>query len=545
MNLENKAELKIESVPFHSTGLFPKLTTDYLEHKQDFGDFTDFPLSNKGFSERIEYLKSSFAQEKRERLAEVLCYQYAEMGLLTPELQTHINQLKEGKTFTVTTGHQLNIFGGPVYVWLKLMAAISWAKELKKQHPAANFIPVYWMATEDHDMAEISHFTLFGKKYTWPTTNNNELGSSSNTHPEGVSGLQDPSILASLQELLPKEFPSIFYQAYGTSKSLAEAVRKYIHHYFGQYGLLILDPAAPPLKAAAISIWEKDLDPNNPLQKVHQSTSASLKERGYNTQVNARECNLFYLNGLQRERIVKTESNQYQVLNTDISFSTAEIKTHLQTFPERFSPNVVIRPAYQVYTLPDVATVGGPAEIAYWLQGKDLFHQLGIKLPVIAPRLFVQFITKAQQDKVAKHNLQFLDFCGPEKALLDKVFSAAKVEVPNWKKADREFESFYNFLKQEAQKADPTLGEWIEGEKARALKQVENIYKRIEKAHDKKNEQLIQQTLNLKAKLLPNGNLPERIESFFSYQINHPSLMEELLERLDITQNQLHVVKLN
>ncbi|MDX5436693.1 MAG: bacillithiol biosynthesis cysteine-adding enzyme BshC, partial [Pontibacter sp.] len=348
--------MKITKLDYAATGAFSKTITDYLccsEQLQPF--YNRFPTL-EAFGAQLK--EKSFSEAQRQTLHQALQEQYTSIAEVNPKVQQHIELLLQTNTYTVTTGHQLNIFTGPLYFVYKIVTAIKTCRQLKEQYPDYNCVPVYWMATEDHDFAEINHFSLFGKKYTWETDQT------------GAVGRFSTESMAQLLAELPEAYP-VFEEAYRNSKNLADATRAITHALFGEYGLVSIDGDDKLLKRAMIPVVEQELT-DQLSNRLVEETSAQLEELGYKPQVYSREINLFYLTDTLRERIVQ-EGGKYKVLNTDLSYTLEELQQEAQEHPERFSPNVILRPLYEELILPNLAYIGGGAEVAYWFQLKELF----------------------------------------------------------------------------------------------------------------------------------------------------------------------------
>ena len=177
--------MKLHSVALRTTGQFPPLLLDYLDQKPELNDFYSVFPSLDGAREAINQ-RTDFDPARRKTLVDVLTKQYA--GITN---SPDFSLLQSDTTFTVTTGHQLNIFTGPLYVIYKIVTTINLARSLKATYPEYDFVPVYWMASEDHDFAEIASFNLFGQKYTWQGT------------PSGAVGRLNPQELATILDKLP------------------------------------------------------------------------------------------------------------------------------------------------------------------------------------------------------------------------------------------------------------------------------------------------------------------------------------------------------
>jgi bacillithiol biosynthesis cysteine-adding enzyme BshC len=348
--------------------------------------------------------EKKFNDNKRVTLSKTLEKQYSTQKL-TEAVKLNIESLRDKKTFTLTTGHQLNIFAGPLYFVYKIMTVINACEILNSQYPEFHFVPVYWMASEDHDLEEISSFSLFGKKYTWETDQT------------GPVGRMNPSSINKILDVLPEKV-ELFNNAYQNHDTIADATRFYVNELFGKYGLVVIDADDVQFKTQIKDIIKDDLLDHHANDLV-ESVSARLSEKGYKTQVYPRAINLFYMSEGLRNRLVK-ESGVYKVIDTDLTFTESEILKEVDVNPQKFSPNVILRPLYQEVILPNIAYIGGPAEIAYWIQLKDMFDHFKIPFPILLPRNFVIFISKGLNKKLKKLMIRAEELFKPDHELKNK-----------------------------------------------------------------------------------------------------------------------------
>jgi bacillithiol biosynthesis cysteine-adding enzyme BshC len=395
--------MRLHQVALTDTHSFSLFFIDYIQQKEQLKEFYHRFPSQANYHEQSQHKGKVFADDMRALLQKVITQQYSTVRL-TPTIKHCIELLADKNTFTVTTGHQLNIFTGPLFFIYKIITVINTCKWLKVKYPQYNFIPVYWMASEDHDYEEIKSFRLYGQTYTWETKQS------------GAVGRFDPSSIGPLLDKIPGDITT-FRNAYLKQKSLAQAVRSYVNEFFSADGLLVLDGDDAVLKALFKNVIHDDLFGNKPKALVDEATQR-LNGLGYHTQVNARDINLFYLDGTTRARIEKS-GDTFQIVDTDIRFSGKEMEKMVADHPERFSPNVILRPLYQEVILPNVGYVGGPAEVIYWLQLKSLFDHYKVPFPIVQPRNFAMIIESNHLKKWLKTNLNILDLFKEENYLFN------------------------------------------------------------------------------------------------------------------------------
>lgn len=510
-------------LPLAQTGLYPALLTDYLHGKLSGKGIYSHEPNLEGLAGAMAARVAKPAMVSRSELVQVFRNQY-QGRQLTAAQEANLQLLLKPNTFTVTTGHQINLMTGPLYVPLKLVTAVLLCQRLKERYPTHDFVPVYWMATEDHDKDEVDHFNLFGKRLKWETDQQGPVGRF--TWPPAQE----------FWEQLPADFDAATVAAYNDATTWADATRSLVQHWLGESGLLALDPDDAVLKKAFVNIALADAI-DHAHQPLHHLASQSLEQQGYRTQVNAREINLFYIGPEAggkaiRERLVKTETG-YEVLNSGLTFSADSLAEAIRNEPTQWSANVVLRPLYQEAILPNIAYLGGPAEVAYWLQTKPLFDLHNIPMPVVLPRIMAQISQKSIVQRQRKLGLSFQDLLlepNQLKALVVARQQGSNVDISVEHKL---LSQAFSMLRDKAQAADPTLAAFADAQQASVLKIVDAVEKRISKAWERKHETAITQAFTLREKLLPGDAPQERHENICSYLANDPALWQTLLSELD------------
>ncbi|MFZ4680376.1 MAG: bacillithiol biosynthesis cysteine-adding enzyme BshC, partial [Flavobacterium sp.] len=425
--------------------------------------------------------------------------------------RANISLLYNSKTFTITTGHQLNLFTGPLYFLYKIVSTINLCNTLKKEYPSYDFVPIYWMATEDHDFEEINHFNFKNVKINWNKESNGPVGRLS------TDGLKDV-LEVFVSELGIGEnaayLKELFENSYVKNNNLADATRFLANEFFGDKGLVILDGDDKTLKQLFIPYVKKELIHKTTFQKVSETNT--MLEKEYEIQVNPREINLFYIEDNHRERIV-FENNLFKINNTTLSFSEKEIIELLENSPEKFSPNVILRPLYEEVILPNLCYIGGGGEIAYWLQLKSTFEANKVTFPILLVRNSVLLVTEKQIHKSDKLSLSWEDLFRNQQELFAK-------KTLEFSKFNLDFSEQKEHLKQQFAKliliADQTDKSFIGAVKAQQTKQIkglENLEKRLLKAEKKMHADELERIIKLQNELFPNQGLQERKNNLAEY----------------------------
>lgn len=506
--------MKVTYIDYSETNSFTPAIIRYLENDPDLYKFRSFSTDFQGFRQLLDIKKTN---NHREVLVEVLKEQYSMLpDPAAPPVTKNIELLSGKDTFTVCTGHQLNLFTGPLYFIFKIVTAINLAKELKINFPEKDFVPVYWMATEDHDFAEINHTYIAGKKIVWDME---AAGATGRLNTSGIEkALKEYKAILGISDNA-EHLGKMITRAYTENKNLADASRYLVNSLFEEYGLVILDADDQRLKKQFSAIISDDIIQQNSFKNI-SDTNQKLKENGIEAQVNPREINFFYLKDGLRERIV-FEDNTYHILNTEISFTEDELKREIKDHAERFSPNVVMRPLYQEVILPNLAYIGGGAEIVYWLQLKQSFDHYALDFPILLLRNSAMFTTHNLESKLTRLDLNFKDIFKNSKDLKKEwVLSHTEHSLQladEW----QELSCIFEKIKLRTYKIDPTLGPSTEAVKARLHKAIKNLEAKLVKAEKRNFSDALSQIDSIKSKLFPNGGLQERSENFGLFYVKH------------------------
>jgi len=516
-------------IDYKDTGSFSPTVIDYLDDNPELRSFYSYRPDLKGFAELFDHKK---VVANRDVLVAVLSEQYTRLSDNPADIEfplQGVRGLALENTFTITTGHQLNIFAGPLYFIYKIVTAIKLARQLKDAFPDKNFVPVYWMASEDHDFAEINYTHIGGKKVHWwyeasgatGRINPDTIREALNQY-KGALGINGHS----------SELAEIVETAYTKFDKLADATRYLVNALFGRYGLVIIDADDHRLKQQFAPIIEKDIIEQNSFKNI-SATNEQLQQLGVHIQVNPREVNFFYLMDGLRERIV-FEKDCYQVMNSEIRFTEAELKDEIHKHPERFSPNVVMRPLYQECILPNIAYVGGGAEVVYWLELKSNFDFYQVDFPILILRNSGLIIGKETASKIAKMEL------GPA-----ELFKSTDEIKNNWVKKHsehtlslaeewRELSVVFEKIKVRACKIDNTLSPSTEAVQARLKHAIDNLEKKLVKAEKRNYQTRLEQVGQIKNDLFPKDSLQERTENFGLFYVKWGQVfIDELIRNFE------------
>jgi bacillithiol biosynthesis cysteine-adding enzyme BshC len=463
--------------------------------------FINRPFSLTNFKSQLTEKSVEYTPEKRSALAQAFRDLYAQNDSLDTKKSALIQQLHSANTFTVTTGHQLSLYTGPLFFIYKIFHIIKLAEKLTKIHPESNFIPVFWMASEDHDFEEIQSIQVFNNTYTWESK---QIGAVGRFHLDDFN-----SFKAAMSERFSNEAEvlSFIKTHYTNNDTLGQATFKLVNSLFAEHNLLILDADQPALKQLFSPVMEKELLTQFSNQQV-ETTNTQLEQQGLKKQIHSRLINLFYLNEAgKRDRIIL--DGEGFIIDEKV-WSRADLLNTLRSHPERFSPNVVLRPLYQECILPNLAYIGGAGEISYWLQLKGVFEEAGITYPIIQVRNSIQIVEKAVVKKMEKLDLELEELFQPLVELKKNYLFKHSADELDFDSLDEMSAALVNNLKDAIIKVDGGLKGYAESEIVRFQKQLDSVKQKLIRQKKKQAEDAMRQLENMQERLFPEGVLQER-----------------------------------
>lgn len=498
-------KFKSTFINYQQTGLFSNLVKDYIQDKGTARSFGAFEPTYKGIEDSIEQRKKH--PVNRKVLVDTLQKQYENLAK-KEKVHANIELLSRENTFVITTAHQPNIFTGPLYFFYKIIHAIQLAEDLNKRYPENNFVPVYYMGSEDADIEEVGSFVLGGTTHQW------------NTKQTGAVGRMkvDDALLQLLQNLegywsvkpAGKGALQIIQSAYQKGKTIAEATIELVHGFFGDKGLIVVQPDDAAFKSQFKETIQKELQTqfsNKAIQTTLKSLSTS-----YHVQSEGRALNLFYLKDDLRARIEK-QGDQFIIADTDIRFSESEILKVLKDFPERFSPNVILRGVFQETILPGIVFIGGGGELAYWLELKNVFAEANVPMPVLQLRNSFLCIRSKHLQQWKALGLSYEDLFKP---VLDIEIAFVKMQTGTLLSLEAELKSLeqvYDQVQKRVKSVDATLGAHANNLAHQSTKKLLELEKKMIRAERRKQAVSIDRIHAIKNALFPNNSLQERVEN--------------------------------
>lgn len=491
-----------ELISYQQTQKFNFLVNDYVANAESLQPFYNHYPSLEKFP--VQWEEKSKHEIDRRILVEVLQAQNKNLNL-SQLTENNIATLIDENTFTITTGHQLCLFTGPLYFIYKIISTINLTNELKVKYPKKHFVPVFWMASEDHDFQEVNHVHLFGKTLTWDSKRSGAVGSMSL---EGIEHVLDELDLVLGESENAKKLSILFREAYANHSNLADASRFLVNKLFGQYGLVILDGDDARLKSQFVSVIKKDVLHQGFIETISDCSQSLAK--AYKTQAFVREINFFKLSEGKRKRVEGVVS-----------------ESEIEESPEKFSPNVLMRPLYQETVLPNLAYIGGGAEIAYWMQLKTAFEQESIPFPVLLLRNSALWMEQNQLDKWQKLGFETGDLFLTEEELHQQYVN----QQTNLDLSKELYDLKEVFEAVLMKVTDKGLKSSVLAEQQKQFNSFKKLEKKLMKFEKQKHKTALNQISHLKHKLFPKNSLQERYDNFIPFYLKHGENFIEILQK--------------
>jgi bacillithiol synthase len=496
------------TLPFSQLPHQPKLFLRFVERFSTVKEFYAHPP--KMGAVRGVARKFKFPQERRAEVASALREQNGTFGAGEATFQ-NLASLEKGAV-AVVSGQQVGLFSGPAYAIYKALTAIQVAGELTRAGIRA--VPIFWMATEDHDLEEVRHSTWFEggelRRFELPLAS--EAGIPVGRIPLGpqVAALarEAGALLASLGSELLGRFVK---ESYSPTETYGSAFGKLFARLFAEHGLILLDPLDARLHRVAAPLYRHSMEERDKLNEKLLQRARELDSAGYEAQVRvtARSTLLFRMCGAVRQAV--TVSNG-KFLSGEKSWAREELLHVVETEPECFSPNALLRPVVQDYLLPTAAYIAGPAEISYFAQAEVIYRHLLGRMPVILPRAGFTVLDAKAEKILRRYGLKVEDTWAGAQELRRKMelASVPKSLGKNLDKGVAQTERMLIQLRKQIVRLDPTLAGAVETARKKIGYQMENLRRKAGKAQDQKTASITSHEKFLESLLYPHKGLQSR-----------------------------------
>ena len=529
------------------------LFLDYLYEFENVKEFYENDFRNK--DEYLNKFKKITGTERsfRDNLPDIILKQYKN---LEPSQKTkdNITSLNSKHTLAVVTGQQLGILGGPLYTFYKIITAIKLAASLSGKYADFNFIPVFWLEGDDHDVEEVSHINLVNDNNELMKLNYGEINPDEEIK-VSVGNIKFDDAINSFFDELDKNLRNTEFKdnlmsklksIYSEGKTYRESFSELIFWLFDEYGLVLFNPQDIEIKTLLKPIFKKEINEFRTHTEKLVNVSAKLEET-YHAQVKVKPINLFYGNEEGRFSIEPMDDGGYRLKRKKKKFTNEEIISEIENNPQNFSPNVLLRPICQDYILPTAFYIGGPSEIAYFAQVTKLYNLFNLETPFIYPRSSATIIEKNINSILEKYNLSVEDiFTDIEKLKLKVVESISSTTMEDvFGKTQHEIDLALDNLKEKLFVIDKTIADSTSKYRDKIFHYLNELKDKSKESQSKKHEITLRQIDKAAVALFPNSNLQER-EINFIYFANKYGIdfLKKIFEEIEINKFEHQTLKL-
>ena len=502
------------AIPYTRVPKSSRLLLDYLYDFDRVAEFfTASPFSLAGY----QAVASQLAAQKGERgkLADVLAKQNQSFGS-PPAVFNNIERLRHKETFAVVTGQQVGLFSGPVFTLYKVLTVIRLAQWLSEQGLPS--VPVFWLATEDHDLEEVSQAAVLDDEYARVTLADPGERPSPKS-PVGLTKLTAgvAETLNQLEAVLPigdsrASLMQDLRECYQPGQTWTQGFGRLMARLFGRWGVILVDAFDPGLRELSAKACSLAVERSADFRGKLLDRSRKLEENGYHAQVHVADDStlLFLLAG--SDRLVLRQNSDGFIREDGARFSTAELKTLTANEPSRFSANVLMRPIVQDALLPTLAYVAGPSELAYLGQAQAIYAAFGRPMPVVFPRAGFTLLDPRTERLLEKYKITVEDVWQGEEHLNGKIALAGLADgwTERFDQSERELTALLERLRKDIESLDPTLLDSLKNSEEKMKYQLERVRGKLSRAAMQRSELLGRHQQAVRRLLYPEKDLQER-----------------------------------
>jgi bacillithiol biosynthesis cysteine-adding enzyme BshC len=518
-----------------------KLFSDYINNSERIRDFYPTHFRDRSSWQKV-MSEVSGSESDYSELAKILRRQNSDLGS-GQEVMENVDRLVDDSAFAVVTGQQVGIFTGPLYTIYKAMTAVKLAQYLHEKHNA-EFIPIFWMESNDHDIQEANHINSLDS--------DSELVKLEYMPEHYVPGCSMKDVLIDdgfrglildLETRLPntefkKDVFELIQESYLLSENLSQGFGRMIARLFGKYGLVLLDPSDPGIKNLMSPMFGRDIRSPSESMGIVNSAGEKLKLRGYESQIEKSQdstCLFLEAAGVRRKLFFRDDC--FRMDGSDANLDSNTLLDILWAESWRYSPNVALRPVAQDYMMPTVAYVAGPGEISYFAQLGDLYTSLGVNMPVIYPRASLTIVESKVERIMEKNGLEVRDLSQH----YDKLFSQLSKDIAAEKlehvleSSKSEINDIFEKLASDLTRFDPSMKNIVQSTKRRIDHQINVLEEKAYKAQRSRDDILRNQIKRACMNVYPDGRPQERVFNIVQYLVLYGlQFVDDVLSVIDL-----------
>jgi bacillithiol biosynthesis cysteine-adding enzyme BshC len=476
----------------------------------------------------------------RAEIAEILTRQNRAFGCSEPTL-ANIQRLSESGTFAIVTGQQVGLFSGPAFTLYKALTTVRLAQSLSEQgYPC---VPVFWLATEDHDLDEVAQGATFDDEYNLvPLHDSGDRPSPRSPVGEVRHTAEVSAALDQMEAVLPEgesraRLLQDLRECYVPGATWGRSFARFLTRLFGRWGVILLDPLDESVRRLSSGVYQQALGKAAEFRAGVLENSHALVQRGYHAQVHVVEDSTLVFVARHGDRIALHQRDGRFFLDGSEEISLSKLQSLIAERPLDFSPNVLLRPLVQDLLLPTLAYVAGPSELAYLGQAKSLYEALGRPQPVVFPRAAFTLIDSRTDRLMEKYKLGLEDVWQGDEHLSQKIAATGYAEgwSERYDQSERELEQLLTRLQGDIEKLDPTLLDSLQHTKEKMKYQMERLRGKLTRAALGRSDLLVRHVQALSRFLTPHKDLQERRVggAYFLGRVGY-DLLDRLLAQIQV-----------
>ncbi len=534
--------MKCRSVPYEKLP-YSKLLIDYVRQEKNLSPF----YSGHSFSEDSVRQKAADFRFTGDRNRSYEALEQFNIKLDAPaETRRRLKQLKDPNSLALVTGQQVTLYGGPLYTVYKTVTTLNYASRWEKLL-GRPVIPVFWMADEDHDLEEVCQVGIFSDdnylklscqelKANGPTGRVVLADRFKNFSDHLLSQLPESDFTSELRERIDKH--------YREGRTLREAFGRWMLDLFGSSGLIMAGSDDPAIKRLSSDLLALAANRSDELHKSLEEQSSRLEKSGFTRQAMVQRSNLFYLDKEGKRVKISMDGDAWSAGNGQ-NWDWNELIDEINSYPERFSPNVFLRPMLQDRLLPTIGYVAGPGELAYYGQMRSAYNAMAMEMPLLLPRFSITLMEPAIQRISEKLPFRFEEYAGRTEDLESQFVDRKEEEdidaiIQSWKERT---ENLTDQFSPRVAEIDPTLRASADKINAVVSGELDKLRSKIYRSIKKREQIQIRRIHRVKRHLFPDSGLQERQISMIHYMNKYGlDVWDRLQELLQDQQPDAHKV---
>ncbi len=545
-------------IPYNKLPGFNEFFLEYLNDYNTLKAFFNYNYKEKeGIFKSIADKEANYLNKKiftRDDLSDILMIQNKFFNA-SEETIKNIELLRKENTFAVVTGQQTGILTGNLYTLIKAINVYQLSLKYSEYFPEINFVPIFWLETDDHDFLEVNNVNIYNKENNLDKVEYFEGGEVKERYLNPINSIIFDDFIEKFkndlrEKLLVTEFSEKVFdyinRSYKPGISFPIAFARFLNYLIGDLGIIFCNPADKEIKKLLIPIFEKELN-TYPETCERVIEASAIIEQKYEPQVKPQPINVFYVHNDHRYLIEPRPDNIFALKNSRQRFEKSQLMEQLYNTPENFSSNVILRPICQDYLLPTIAYIGGPSEIAYFGQYKNVYEFFEVNMPVIHPRTSITLLENRITNFISKNGIMLEELYDEKKVTSKFMNKINELKVDDiFNNLKDELNALYYSFGIDLERIDKNLLNTFKSKNEKYLETLEYIKQKFVESQVQQNESAILKLKSTIQSVYPDETLQERYINIV-YFINKYGfdIIRKLIDSIDINNFNHQVIEIS